>query len=446
MGVVPGNKEMVERLTGQLNLFKNIRQELFTVRQSLSEKEMVLKKYSGYPQSGDLPETLTLDRVQAMIIDYSTQAGRLESINTTITQIETKITSARQGHDLEDNIIMTDKARSGLEMVFEQNLASVTGHLLAEHLREDVKYRNRPRVFERANQLFTRITGGLFKLIIDDRGKAFRGYNNIMETGMDLDELSTGTRIQLLLAVRLAFIETQESLLAIPILADELLANSDDTRARAIIEALIEISREGRQVFYFTAQADEVDKWRYFIGERKDINFRIIEIGSVNRKPFTGKMINSRSVNSMTSLEIAGNVPRPGNRNCEEYRELLMIPEYDILSGKVARMHLWFLLDDPGLLYNCLVSGICYWGQLLTYLDHGGKIDNLDEEAVLRLKHKVKLIKRFQELYSSGRPRPIDREVLSASGAVSASFIDPVTSKLEELGNNPAMLVKALAT
>jgi hypothetical protein len=446
MGVTPGNKQRVEWLTGQLSRFRSIRQELFTVRQSLLEKELVLHKFPGYPQSGDLPETLTLDSVNAMINDYSNEAGRLESINTTITRIETKIDSARQGHDLEDNLVMIDKARSGLEMVFEQNLASITGHLLAEHLKEDIKYRNRPRVFERANQIFTRITGGLFKLIVDDKGKAsFRGYNNIMETGLDLDELSTGTRIQLLLAVRLAFIESQESFLAIPLLADELLANSDDTRARAIIEALVEISKEGRQVFYFTAQADEVDKWRNVIGERKDISCRIIDIGSFDKQPVNGKMINSRSVTSLPFFEFAANVPRPGNRNYEQYRELLMIPEYDILSGKTARMHLWFLLDDTGLLYNCLASGISYWGQLLTYLDHGGKIDNLDEASVVKLKHKVKFIKRFQELYSSGRPKPIDREVLSASGAVSASFIDQVTRKLEELDNNPGKLVNALA-
>jgi uncharacterized protein YhaN len=77
--------------------------------------------------------------------------------------------------------------------------------------------------------------------------------------------LSTGTKIQLMMAVRLAFIEESEQGVMLPILADELLANSDDERSAAMIGALCEISRAGRQVFYFTAQEDEVQRWEEWV-------------------------------------------------------------------------------------------------------------------------------------------------------------------------------------
>ena len=61
-------------------------------------------------------------------------------------------------------------------------------------------------------------------------------------------------------AVRVAFLEQDESA-RLPLLLDETLGTSDDGRAGAIIDSVIEIAREGRQVFYFTAQHDEVGKW-----------------------------------------------------------------------------------------------------------------------------------------------------------------------------------------
>ena len=143
----------------------------------------------------------------------------------------------------------------GLKQLYDDNLSSITGQLLVDTLKEQMREQNRPKVFKEANRLFNRITKGRYELEIDEKdGPDFRAYDTVEKIGRGLDELSSGTRIQLLMAVRLAFVETQESAVRLPILADELLANSDDVRAQAIIEALTEISREGRQIFYFTAQ------------------------------------------------------------------------------------------------------------------------------------------------------------------------------------------------
>src|SRR5690606_36892234 len=129
-------------------------------------------------------------------------------------------------------------------------------------LKEETREQGKPQVLKRASEIFSRITSGRYSLEVDPQGTAFRAYDHKIGLGQRLDELSSGTRVQLILAVRLAFLEQQEVNVTMPLLADELLANSDDARAAAIIEALTEISRDGRQIIYFTAQQDEVQKWK----------------------------------------------------------------------------------------------------------------------------------------------------------------------------------------
>jgi uncharacterized protein YhaN len=112
-------------------------------------------------------------------------------------------------------------------------------------------------VFRKARDLFTDFTAGSFRLEIDEGVKpSFRAVETSSGRGVGLDQLSSGTRVQLLMAVRLAFIEEMESGHQLPLILDEILGNTDDLRASAIIDATIEICRLGRQVIYFTAQHD----------------------------------------------------------------------------------------------------------------------------------------------------------------------------------------------
>ncbi|MEZ4498053.1 MAG: hypothetical protein R2845_15055 [Thermomicrobiales bacterium] len=94
------------------------------------------------------------------------------------------------------------------------------------------------------------------------RTPEFTAWDTHISREQPLDQLSGGTRVQLLIAVRMAFIERFEAEACLPVIFDETLANADDIRADALIDATLQIAADGRQVFYFTAQLDEVDKWR----------------------------------------------------------------------------------------------------------------------------------------------------------------------------------------
>lgn len=77
-------------------------------------------------------------------------------------------------------------------------------------------------------------------------------------------------------------------------------------------------------------------------------------------------------------------------------------------------------------------------------MENGGIIQGLDETTRKRIQDKAAALGRFQELYSLGRPKPIDRSVLENSRAVSGNFIDEVSQKRSELNGNPEKLLEAL--
>ena len=440
IGVEKGQKERVRELAGRLEEFSKVRNDLFAAEITLSDRKKNMESHSLYPENGNETQTLTLDEVHSMIGTFEEEAQKRDNIQERITQIETNISNVKQGNDLEEALSEKEKASEELEDLFERNLNSITGQLVIDHLKKETREQNRPRVFKRANVLFNRITQGRYELVLGEKGEpSFRAYDTVQKLGQELGELSTGTRIQLLMSLRLAFIETQESALSLPVLADELLANSDDIRAGAIIEALVEISREGRQVFYFTAQGDEVARWKSFLKTNNDVASTIIELAGGDNE---ASMV-SRSLHSFDSFDLNPDVPHPDDTDHEKYRELLSVPAYNIVEDEPERLHIWYLLDDNYLLYKCLKRGIKYWGQLQSFLKIG-KIEGFDDKIIAGMEQKAGLLKRFGELYRRGRSRRADREVLISSGAVSESHIDRVAEKLDELDNDPQRLIAVM--
>ncbi|MCC5905731.1 MAG: hypothetical protein JJU13_05980 [Balneolaceae bacterium] len=435
-----GNKDEVRNLLDQLDDFEKVKQEYHTANVLFSDKKIAMENHSRFEGEKAKIENLTLDQAEDELNTFENIAAGLEEINKTITEIERDIKNVEGGNSLEDALKDQDEALLNLKKLYDENLSSITGQLLINQLKKELKEQNRPKVFKVAKKLFNRITKGRYEIEIDEKDQPeFIAYDTIEKEGKKLDQLSTGTRIQLLLSVRLAFVETQETAIKLPILADELLANSDDVRANAIIEALIEISKDGRQVFYFTAQADEVGKWKAFFSNSKDDGLKIFKL------PGDGV---SEEIKYDTQLyepiKLLHNVPKPDGLNHEAYGETLNTDSYNLMENKPSELHLWYLIEDVDLLYKCLNQGLNRWGQLESFLEHDGIIDELGKERISTLKEKVRLLERYQDLIQQGSPKAIDRSALEASGAVSDKFIDEVSQKLNDLDSNPESLLDAL--
>jgi hypothetical protein len=330
------------------------------------------------------------------------------------------------------------EAEADLAARRDQDVEAQVGAVLVDWLGEQDGDHNRPAVFHRARDLFRLITRGRYRLDMEEGDDAaFRAYDTTTHQGHALDELSSGTRLQLLLAVRLAFVETQETGAALPLLLDEVLANCDDDRATAIIDAALAIAREGRQIFYFTAQADELAKWRDRLQDQDDVEWSVQ--GVLDGDGATAAAM-------AWTPPPRHQVPAPDGMDHATYGQALRVPPFDPWAEGVGGLHLWYLVDDVHALHQLLAMGISRWGQL-DHLDAAGGQNALPggmRDVVDQARRTAALCDRFRQLWRQGRGRPVDRAALLESGAISHAFMDAVADLCHELEGRGEALIDAL--
>jgi len=434
-------KETIWGWNQQLGAFRQLHKDHQDAGVLQLDRNHALKTHQLFTVIESEFDTLTLDEARVKCAAFKHQADKLDELNKQIIEIERDIEHEKEGTAMEEALSVKETSLSGLEQVYQNNLASVTGDLVVSLLKETYREQNTAGIFGKANRLFSRITNGRYHLTVEDAAApGFRAYDTVYKNWLELSQLSTGTRIQLLLAVRLAFIEMQEQNLKLPILADEVLANSDDLRAHEIISALAEVSKDGRQIFYFTAQADEIDKWKALKAIDPELDIKIYTLDGQHNEKADYRLDKAPLLSGFKVTDIPG----PGDSTPDEYRKLLKVPRFNLLTEEPQQLHLWYLLDNQQLLYACLLKRISTYGQLKGFIQYQGQLTGMDESLWTAVQLKVRLLESYLDLYRKGRPKPIDRQVLIQSGAVSGTFIDQVSEKLRELNGDPQRLLSAL--
>jgi len=389
----------------------------------------------------DEPELLQADRVELerLIADDRRLAGRRDELAEQIASIRNHIDEAKRGHDMTEALARRLQCFERMSDLREQDCNSVVGKLLVDHVRRVCTGRNRPQVFKRSNALLAAITHGSLQLDFDDRSAppAFMARDE-SDQARPLYELSTGERVQLLMAVRLGFVEAEESASRLPLLMDETLGTSDDRRTAAIIDTVIEVARAGRQVFYFTAQNDEVGKWVGRLREAQ-VPFQTVDLA----------VLRSGGRREVSPLSIAPvetqPVLAPNGLTYEQYGGRLGVPGLDPAAGSTGRVHLWHLLNDSDVLYDLLQRGVTTWGQLRTLLDAGGgALVNSGGAAITLAEVAARGVEAACNAWRIGRGKPVDRAVLLESGCVTDRFIDRVTELAERFGGDAGNLLSAL--
>src|SRR5690625_7053030 len=197
----------------------------------------------------EIEETIwTPDQLKQKMEDLAQIAEKYLALRDDRTSIEIKIGEKQKEDQLEKALNAKRKALEALEERYAENLHSRAGALLVSQLAEKTHEMNQPQIVKRANQLLGKITRHRYELLSaqgSERSFWIKDLRN--NVGLELHELSAGTRVQLLLAIKIAYLELQESSVKLPLLADELLANSNDIRYTAIIEARSEERRVGKE-------------------------------------------------------------------------------------------------------------------------------------------------------------------------------------------------------
>lgn len=436
IGVEPGDRDTLAELCEQVDDYEEAAE---TVRKTGAVVESEREKLESLPGYDSVLLEMELPALQQQQREKEETAAEYDDIRDRITTIETKISDAKSDNAFEQATTKKERALDALADQLGEDYSSMVGHALVEHVREETIEASRPAVFQRANELLATITHGRYRLVLSERESTFRAYDEINQRGYPLDELSSGTRVQILLAVRLAFVEQEEQGAKLPIVLDETLANTDDLRAEIIIDSMIELAKQGRQIFYFTAQGDEIAKWQAALTDTADVEWTTIDLAEARGLDRT---VHVPAIATMADL--GPNPPDPDGHDRNSYAEALDVQAFNPYEGP-GTAHLWYVVDDVETLHEFLEMGIERWGQLRNLLDRG-RSDFLPANSgtLSEIRQNAEALAEFSESWRHGRGDPVDRSVLEDSGAVSSNFIDRVTELAQSVGGDGQQLVDAL--
>ena len=407
-------------------------------KHALAKAEAVCEsRAQALAHRADLLE-LTAEQLEDRREQAQRQSEPLKALNERIWGIERETSRAKESHDLEAALAKVEACRDELRQQREADVLAVIGHTLADHLIGQQKELARGGVLGRARDLFTRFTHGRYKLQIEPGAEPrFRAVDTALGQGQELSELSSGTRIQLLLAVRVAYIEEHERGCKLPLVFDETLGNSDERRAREIIEAAIEIALSGRQVIYFTAQYDEVLKWRHYCDQQNGIAYHEIDLAAERNFGKDERLPAWKYEVLQTEIE------QPNGDDFLAYGRRLEVPPLD-RRADLGGVHLWYLVEDLEQLHALLAGGINKWGQLENLVEHRQAAGLTRESLVFQqAAAAAHYLERLLEHWRIGRGRPVDRLALEQSGAITPNFLDDVSDLALELeGDGKALLAE----
>jgi hypothetical protein len=242
-------------------------------------------------------------------------------------------------------------------------------------------------------------------------------------------------------------VENVEAGPRLPVLFDETLGNSDELRAGAIIDAAIDICRNGRQVFYFTAQGDEVARWQARIaampeGERPAL--RVVDLGAVRQDAGFERL----PAPAPKAIPEGRRVPAPDGADRETYRGLLRVPGLDPWGDGLGSTHLWHMIEDPAVLHGLLAQDVATWGQLATLARTGGTDAlarlGVDERAWDAARARARLLETAVGMWRIGHGRPVGLAALAESGVVDEGVLDELGALLAEAEGDGERLLEAL--
>jgi uncharacterized protein YhaN len=155
---------------------------------------------------------------------------------------------AELGRLLQDEQALVAKA----EQLARRVAVARLGQAVLGHAREKFEAEHQPQLVLRAAETFKHLTDGRYpRLALDTASGALHAIDR-QGHAFTPDQLSRGTREQLLTALRLAMIEDfGRERLALPVLVDDVLVNFDPGRAARMVDALAELATR-HQVLAFT--------------------------------------------------------------------------------------------------------------------------------------------------------------------------------------------------
>jgi len=368
--------------------------------------------------------------------ELAEKAERRDELNRHIATIHTRHEDLVRRRELQSLTGQFEQQREALAEEFDGHMLAAAGQTLVEDVRIAHQADNEPAALRRAAHWFERFTHHRYRLRF--RSERFEAFDARAEQSRSLAELSTATRTQLLLAVRLAWIEQAErNREPLPVFMDEVLTTSDPDRYRLVVESVQEIAAGGRQMFYLTAQSDEATAWAAWVDEGPQPH--TIDMAEVRRG-----QIEPLRLTMPAGERSKREVPEPGKQSPEQWAlEAGIGPIHPWLgTGMIEVFHL--LHDDLGLAARLMRLELSRVGELSGFLDSSEDHELLDPDERKRLERRCNAAALILDDWRARHHRAVDAGALAAFGQITDTFMPRVLDLLEEVDGHPQALIEGL--
>ena len=263
--------------------------------------------------------------LERLLGELAAEATKADGLRNEIAEIEADVKQARRGSSVQDFIAVREEAREETARIAATRRCSqrrVDFSSMAS--KRNIEQTQLPRVFERARNHFSEFTHHNYELRLSKEAKSPRLFAVELSSGegRELDELSDGTRAQLLLAARITFAEEVEHGQVLPLFLDEALDQSDPARFEAIVRGLGRVAEDqGRQIFYLTADPLDVDRIQDALAKEGctvaaaiDLGLKRTQAVSVSGPP--ALRVGPRPTVSRTRRVVSRRIRRGAGRTC----------------------------------------------------------------------------------------------------------------------------------
>ncbi len=382
-------------------------------------------------------EKLTEEELDQRLDNLLADTQIREDLRNEITRINLQVEQARDSLQVAEAQALQNATQSALNETRDLDRQNTFGRLLLEGVQKDYHHASRPKVLAQASNNFRDFTQGLYELQVlpgPNQNGIFAAFDGEKQENLGLAELSDGTRSQLLLAVRLAFIAVNEGAAKPPIFLDESLTSSDPERFAAIADKLAGwAASHNRQVFYLSSNPHDAKAWESALESAKLPEPNVIDLAQAR---------NLTSGQTPTYDYEAPFIPSaPGAMTAPEYAEALAVPALEPWRQN-TEAHLWYVLqDDLPQLHHLLVVGTKTLGKLLSRKDEMQILGKMSSQKLANLAARGHCLDAFFKNWRIGRNRPVTTDVLISSGAIGATFMDKCRQLLKEVdGDSTAFL------
>jgi len=439
-GLATGQRDELEQRLRQLDDWKELQEQLRDQRKSIASHESALARR---PELLAQAENDDSEGLEAALAEANERAEQLAELSNKHGQITQMINEAGNNRAREQALAEVSLARDQLEAIRTRNMDARLAHFLLDEIENEHRRESEPPLLKAAQAAFTAFTHNRWALeIIEGKEIGFRARDVVQGEPRSLAELSTATRMQLLLALRLGQIKIQErGRPSLPLIVDEALTTSDHERAGVIMQTLQQLADEqGRQILYLAAGTHEYHLWEHATGAAP----KLIDLGAIRQQRAQGSTPEFRAPERRA-------IPAPEGMSAPDYARKLGVPALDPREP-AGSVHLFHLLPDHLTRLHALMQDwrITTLGQLESLLDSDAARQIIPDAAERELlDQRIRITREWLDAWQVGRAKPLEPRILEVAEAAGIlnkkTTYTGVVARAEEIGNDAGALIRNLA-